>query len=75
MKRQVVWASALNYSFQMESLLGSTYWLPIYFQAVKGVSAILSGVYLLPTVLAQLLFTVLGGYLGKPPVNVIRLGV
>ncbi|KAI1775073.1 MFS general substrate transporter [Hypoxylon cercidicola] len=63
MKRQVVWASALNYSFQMESLLGSTYWLPIYFQAVKGVSAILSGVYLLPTVLAQLLFTVLGGYL------------
>ncbi|KAI0161037.1 major facilitator superfamily domain-containing protein [Hypoxylon sp. FL1284] len=63
MKRQVVWASALNYSFQMESLLGTTYWLPIYFQAVKGVSAILSGVYLLPTVLAQLLFTILGGYL------------
>nr|UOS85807.1 MFS transporter [Hypoxylon rubiginosum] len=79
MKRQVVWASALNYSFQMESLLGSTYWLPIYFQAVKGVSAILSGVYLLPTVLAQLLFTVLGGYLvprvGYVPLFSIFAGV
>lgn len=65
MKRRVIWASALNYSFQMETLFGTSYWLPIYFQAVKGVSAILSGVYLLPTILGQLLFTVLAGVLGK----------
>ncbi|KAI2607138.1 major facilitator superfamily domain-containing protein [Hypoxylon fragiforme] len=63
MKRRVIWASALNYSFQMETLFGTSYWLPIYFQAVKGVSAILSGVYLLPTILGQLLFTVLAGVL------------
>ncbi|KAI1379513.1 major facilitator superfamily domain-containing protein [Hypoxylon crocopeplum] len=63
MKRRIVWASALNYSFQMETLFGTSYWLPIYFQAVKGVSAILSGVYLLPTILAQLIFTVLAGIL------------
>ncbi|KAI1386648.1 major facilitator superfamily domain-containing protein [Hypoxylon trugodes] len=63
MKRRTVWASALNYSFQMETLFGTSYWLPIYFQAVKGVSAILSGVYMLPTILAQLLFTVSAGML------------
>ncbi|KAI1450516.1 major facilitator superfamily domain-containing protein [Annulohypoxylon stygium] len=63
MSRRVVWASALNNAFQMSTLFGTSYWLPIYFQAIKGVSAILSGVYLLPTILGQLVFAVLSGVL------------
>ncbi|KAI1208403.1 major facilitator superfamily domain-containing protein [Annulohypoxylon truncatum] len=63
LKRRVVWASALNNAFQMSTLFGTSYWLPIYFQAIKGVSAILSGVYLLPTILGQLVFAVLAGVL------------
>ncbi|KAI1460283.1 major facilitator superfamily domain-containing protein [Annulohypoxylon moriforme] len=63
MRRRVVWSSALNYAFQMSTLFGTSYWLPIYFQAIKGVSAILSGVYLLPTILGQLVFAVLAGVL------------
>lgn len=65
MSRRVVWASALNNAFQMSTLFGTSYWLPIYFQAIKGVSAILSGVYLLPTILGQLVFAVLSGVLGE----------
>ena len=64
-KRRVVWISGVNYTFLMATLFGASYFLPIYFQAVKGVNAILSGVYLLATVLPQLTSVVLSGFLGK----------
>ncbi|KAI0177899.1 major facilitator superfamily domain-containing protein [Pestalotiopsis sp. NC0098] len=62
-KRREVWTSGVNYAFMMSTVFGSTYFLPIYFQAVKGVNAIMSGVYLLPIVLPQLLSAVVGGTL------------
>lgn len=43
----------------------SAYYMPIYFQAVRGVSAAKSGVYTLPSVLSQMLFSGVSGYLGK----------
>lgn len=64
-RRRVIWTSGLNYTFLMATLFGASYFLPIYFQAVKGVNAIMSGVYLLATVLPQLLSVVLSGFLGK----------
>ena len=64
-KRKVIWANALNYSFLMATLFGSSFYLPIYFQAVKGVNAIMGGVYLLRTILPQLLLAVLSGVLDK----------
>lgn len=39
------------------------YYLPIYFQAVNGVSPTMSGVYMLPSILAQLISAVLSGKL------------
>lgn len=62
-RRQVIWMSALNYSFLMSCMLGTAYWLPVYFQAVKGVSAIMSGVYYLPSVLPQVLAGAVSGKL------------
>lgn len=64
-KRREVWTSGVNYAFMMSTVFGSTYFLPVYFQAVKGVNAIMSGVYLLPIVLSQLFSAVVGGSLGK----------
>lgn len=64
MKRRVVWCSCLAAFFFFGGMLSFTYYLPIYFQAVKGVSPTLSGVYLLPSVLSQILFSVVSGFLG-----------
>lgn len=51
----------------MLGLYGQTmivlYYLPIYFQAVKGASALISGVNFLPNVLSQMVATVLTGFL------------
>lgn len=63
-RRRTIWVSALNYGLLMSTLFGAAYYLPIYFQAVKGVSAILSGVYFLPTIGPQLLMAVVAGVMG-----------
>jgi len=64
-RRRPVWTSGANYVFMMATVFGSTYFLPLYFQGVKGVNAIMSGVYLLAIVLPQLASAVTGGWLGK----------
>ena len=64
-RRTPVWMSGANYAFMMATVFGSTYFLPLYFQAVKGASAIISGVYLLAIVLPQIASAVIGGSLGK----------
>ncbi|ROW03046.1 hypothetical protein VMCG_05700 [Cytospora schulzeri] len=53
-RRRDVLASGIYEAFLMASVYGGIYFLPIYFQAVKGASAMLSGVYLLPMIIAQL---------------------
>ncbi|OJJ06466.1 hypothetical protein ASPVEDRAFT_200448 [Aspergillus versicolor CBS 583.65] len=63
MKRRTVWASCITFGFLMSLLYMITYYLPIYFQAVKGVSPTMSGVYLLPTIIAQLFAAGLSGFL------------
>lgn len=42
-----------------------TYYLPIYFQAVRGDSPMISGVHLLPSILSQLLAILFSGAAGK----------
>ena len=64
-KRLAIWASGANYTIVMSALFGATYFLPIYFQAVKGVEAITSGVYLLAMILPQMLLVVIAGATGK----------
>ncbi|KAL2871247.1 MDR family MFS transporter [Aspergillus lucknowensis] len=63
MAKRVVWASCLFFGFLMSLLYVVTYYLPIYFQAAKGVSPMMSGVYLLPTIIAQLIAAGLSGFL------------
>jgi MFS family permease len=41
----------------------ANYYLPIYFQAVDGVTPTMSGVYMLPSILAQLFAAVFAGRL------------
>ena len=62
-RRRSVWMSGVYYSSMAIGLVGSSYFLPIYFQAVKGVNAIMSGVYMLATILPQVLGSVTGGLL------------
>ncbi|RFU30250.1 hypothetical protein B7463_g6108, partial [Scytalidium lignicola] len=63
-RKRIVWASCLNYGFFMAQLYCASYYLPVYFQGVKGASPLLSGVYLLPSILGQLFSTITSGVLG-----------
>ncbi|KAI8624365.1 MFS general substrate transporter [Xylariaceae sp. FL1651] len=62
-KQRVVWASTLQYITLISSIFVGTQYFPIYFQAVKGVGPVLSGVYLLPSILSQILFILSSGAL------------
>lgn len=61
--RRAVWSSGIYQAFLMSAVYGATYYLPIYFQAINNASAILSGVYLLPTILPQLVMAASSGVL------------
>ncbi len=64
-RKRPVWSSCLVYGFLMSQLFTTSYYLPIYFQGVKGVSPTLSGIYLLPSILSQLFLAIGSGILGK----------
>ncbi|KAI1130601.1 putative MFS multidrug transporter [Nemania abortiva] len=62
-KRRIVWTSTIQNSFLfLTNFVGANY-VPIYFQAVKGVGPSLSGVYTLPSILSQLISLVVSGAL------------
>ncbi|KAI0843905.1 putative MFS multidrug transporter [Daldinia vernicosa] len=62
-RRRTVWTSSLSYGLLMSQLFCLSYYLPVYFQGVKGATPLLSGVYLLPSILGQLFISVLSGWL------------
>ncbi|KAJ2991833.1 hypothetical protein NUW58_g2374 [Xylaria curta] len=62
-KNRIVWASTLQYITLISAIFVGTQYLPIYFQAVKGVGPVLSGVYLLPSILSQIVFVLFSGVL------------
>lgn len=70
-----IWTSCLGSIFLFVSIFTSSYFLPVYFQSILGVTPFLSGLYLLPSILSQLIFAVLSGYLSmylcgfSPPVS------
>lgn len=64
-RRREVWSASLYLGFFSGALLCFSYYMPIYFQAVKQVSALMSGVYLLSGILPQLLMAILSGALSK----------
>ena len=64
-KQRVVWSAALTQMFIFTNLFISAFFLPIFFQAVKGKSPFMAGVYILPGILSQLVAAVSSGILGE----------
>lgn len=60
-----VLASGIYVAFLTSAVYGGIYYLPLYFQAVNGASAMLSAVYLLPMIVSQLITAGLAGAAGK----------
>lgn len=67
LQHRVVWSSCLTILFTFANLLTTTYYLAIYFQAVRGDSPTMSGVSTLPTILSQMIMAVTSGVLGQYP--------
>ncbi|KAI0968226.1 efflux pump [Xylaria arbuscula] len=63
--KRVVWSSNLVAGFMTSALLVHSYYLPIYFQAVRNATPVQSGIFLLPSVLSQLVSSALSGILIK----------
>ncbi|KAH8651095.1 major facilitator superfamily domain-containing protein [Xylariales sp. PMI_506] len=63
LKKTTVWSSFFVYGLFMAQLFCVNYYLPVYFQGVLGATPLMSGVYLLPSVLSQLTAAVAFGRL------------
>ena len=73
LKKQTVWASCATGLFFAGSLFITGYYLPIYFQAVKGVSPLMSGVDVLPNILPQMFLSIVAGKLGESSAGCLKL--
>ncbi|KAJ5752266.1 Major facilitator superfamily domain general substrate transporter [Penicillium odoratum] len=62
LRKIIIWSSCLTMFFITGVLTCGAYYLPIYFQAVKGASPIMSGVYYLPNILLQITMAMLFGF-------------
>lgn len=59
-KRQV-WTACVASMFMYATMLGAGYYLPVYFQTVRGLSPLHSGISMLPAIVTQLVITVICG--------------
>ncbi|PSN61935.1 efflux pump protein [Corynespora cassiicola Philippines] len=67
-RNRILWTSSLMMMFFFMSVFGVSVWLPMYFQAIKGASPTMSGVFMLPSILSQLVAAVISG------IGVSRIG-
>lgn len=65
MRRRICWAGCVAGLFMNGSMFVTAYYLPIYFQAVLGVSPFMSGVDVLPNILTQMVFAFVAGVLSE----------
>lgn len=61
----VVWCSCVFFASLLAAIVFRTFYLPIFFQSVQGDSALMSGVKMLPSIVAQISATMASGVLGK----------
>ncbi|KAK3385784.1 putative MFS multidrug transporter [Podospora didyma] len=62
-RKREVWTSMLAGSLMLGCLtFVPSYYMPIYFQSVKGVSPFTSGVYVLPSILSSVFFGIIAGF-------------
>lgn len=64
-KKKEIWTSCLSMLFLFTTIFAASYFLPIYFQSVKGATPFKSGLYMLPSILSQLVFAVASGFLSE----------
>lgn len=64
-RKTIVWSSCLSYGLLMAQVFCVLWYLPQYFQGVKNDSPLMSGVHLLPSILAHLFGAVLSGKISK----------
>nr|WNS47930.1 CapO [Capnodium sp. TTI-000886] len=62
-KERTVWACSLYVFFLFGSFLVVIYYMPIWLQAIKEDSAVQSGIDILPSILATVIFSIAGGVL------------
>lgn len=65
-RERVVYCSCLVSMFQFGAIQTSAYYMPIWFQTIKGASPSMSGVDFLPLILSMIVATMVAGLLGKP---------
>lgn len=63
-KQRVVYSACLYMFFLFANSLVTSYYLAIYFQGVRGKMPTLSGVYMLPGILSQMISGIVGGFAG-----------
>jgi len=64
-RQRAAWSSSLVMMIMMGVLSCNTYFLPIYFQGVQGLTPLMSGVAMLPGIGTQIFAAVAGGVLSK----------
>jgi hypothetical protein len=67
-RRRIIVSCLATGFLQSGAIVEMTYFLPIWFQVVRGDSPTTSGVNIMPTVGAQIFFAATTGLLGKPPI-------
>ncbi|KAF3391796.1 Efflux pump mlcE [Talaromyces pinophilus] len=67
MKQPVVWSSCVINMTQFASLWIFSYYLPVWFQTVKGNSPITSGAYYMATAAPIIVITMTTGFIAKKP--------
>jgi len=65
LRMRVIYSASATMFFFMGAMLTAYYYLPIYFQAVKGDSPLMSGVHILPSIISQVIVTMSTGTLSK----------
>ncbi|KIM97836.1 hypothetical protein OIDMADRAFT_203035 [Oidiodendron maius Zn] len=63
MKKKITFSSCITMFFLAANLITTSYYMAIYFQAVRGVSPLLAGVYILPSILSQMFVAITAGIL------------
>jgi hypothetical protein len=66
-KRRTVVFTCFFASTHMGALTIASYYLPAWFQAVQGVGPLDSGIRMLPTVITQIISTIVASGLGESP--------
>jgi hypothetical protein len=62
--KRIVYSACIAFGLLLSAVYVALYYIPIFFQSIKGTSPTMSGVYLLPSILLQLSGAVVAGGMG-----------